>query len=248
MKNCKIINILSGFCLLCCLPATYGEVPAVATDENLRAAILHKQSFSATDLQAMDINQDGQLDVADLLMPGQSSPTLLEGFHWVVSVRFEKQNEADPMPHTYSAYSFVLDIEANQARVGSLDEYDPTRNLLDQDVSEAGDIPGEWRDDYSPGKSIPIDTSFTRADTGGRIRLVSASTLIPANSERNPTWRNLRRTWILEIDRAALNSPTLDHGTIQVQTTGFFPGTYVTEGRISLVRAGLINPPKISAP
>lgn len=245
MKIIRIISVLFGLHLLGCFPTSLsGAVPAVATEENLRAAILLRQTYPVTDLTAMDLNQDSQLDVADLLRLGRSYTTILEGFHWVVSARFDV-DDGNLMPF---GYSFVLDITVDHAGVGSLDEYDPTRNLLDQVVSEAGGIPGYWRDNYAPGKSIPPATTFSRSNTGTQIRLESATMIIPANSVQNPTGRALQRTWTLIIDRSALDNPTLAHGTIRVETTGFVPGSTITEGRIYLVRAGLLNPPPISVP
>lgn len=64
-----LIHLLLMVCLIVPNIVTAEELPpAIVTEQNLRDAILEHRQFSPEQLQQMDLNGDGQVDVADLVM------------------------------------------------------------------------------------------------------------------------------------------------------------------------------------
>jgi hypothetical protein len=70
------------------------EYPAVATESNLRAVILGEgKGFSKADLRDMDLNQDGVVDVADLIVYLRSLPPRPNGVNFEVTQSVVKEGD-----------------------------------------------------------------------------------------------------------------------------------------------------------
>jgi hypothetical protein len=66
----------------------------VVTESNLRAVILGEgKGFSKTDLRAMDLNQDGVVDVADLIFYVRSLPPRPNGVNFEATTRVVKEGD-----------------------------------------------------------------------------------------------------------------------------------------------------------
>lgn len=211
------------------------QFPAIVTEANLRNAILSTQVFSASQLADMDINLDGTVDVADLIafLNGGVNATLV-GYKWVVFASFPA-GEGLSMPYNYT---FILSIDATQATASTIDEFDPTKALLKQNLSGPGQVPGQNRAKYAPSLSVPAGATFSVSSGGSLVSLQTTGQVLASSSSLNPTGRVLTRSWTIVIDpRAVFDTTSLDHGDITETTSGFVPGQdTVNGGNVTLVR------------
>ena len=159
--------------------------PPIVTEENLRDAILSTTAFSGIELAEMDVNFDGTVDVADLVFVLNGSGELaLDGYTWLVLASFapEPQNES----WVAYEYCFVLAIQGDSAVVTTIDELDPTKGLLRQNLSGPGELPGVHRPDYTPSQVVPDGTMFTKTEMGLLATLTSEGRCSPNGRPDEP--------------------------------------------------------------
>lgn len=215
--------------------------------------MIGRESFTAQQLAELDLNEDGVVDVADLVFYLQEvlGELPIDGFKWLVSASFTSEF-GSPAPF---AYGFSLELAGlptvspipdfcdsesttNVALVGELRELDPTRGVLTQDVSAPGQTPGVTRPAYQPSRVIPVGTRFCRSELGDVISLKSEPVIIDASDPTNPTGQELTRVWTLEIYVSTLEQGTLSNGIIIDELYGFLPNDepVVTAGSVFLSR------------
>lgn len=228
--------------------AQAGEV----TKYEVIKGILAPEQVSAEEINKLDANQDGRLDVADViyLLTHESSvpsayPQGLRGYIWGISAIFDGENDlAAPV-----SYSFAIEIpeeKAGPAKVVALPGFNPTRNLTRQDLSGQGQVPGAGRLANSPfvmSHAIPLDTTFTITETQDRVTLRSGGVLVPSGpgNRINPVGMNLWRQWTIKIDKDTFLTAEYNHGSITERITGFGPQPKNITGTIHLVPFGRLG-------
>jgi hypothetical protein len=207
----------------------------VVTEANLQEVIfVGSDNFSNVDLSYLDVNLDGAIDVADLVMftKGEGD-AILDGYKWLVLASFNS-NTGNQIPYSYA---FVLSIFSTDAKVSDIDQFDPTKPLLHQNISVASEIPGVHRAKYSLSHVLPIDTVFSKTDSGFLVEM-TGSTNISKDDVTNAIGVDMTRTWIIEIDRSKIYSNSIEHGSITEEITGVSPGSIGIKsvGSITAVR------------
>lgn len=223
-----------------------------ATGHDVKAGILAPEEFSPEEINELDANGDGKLDVADIIHALKNEPAVpsayptgLRGYIWGISAIFDGENDlAAPV-----AYSFAIEIPeegAGPAKVVALPGFNPTRNLTRQDVSGQGEVPGALRLANSPfvmSHAIPLDTTFTITETQDTVTLRSGGVLIPSGSGNriNPVGMNLWRQWTIIIDKGAFLTAEYNHGAITERISSFAPQPKNISGTIHLVPFGRVG-------
>ena len=206
------------------------------SEQDLVDAIVGAQEFRASELIELDLNADGFVDVADIIfLLNGGGEVELDGYKWLVSASFASNIGGYAGPA--HEYIFVLSVADGSATVTTIDEFDPTKGLLNQNISGPGQVPGELRVDYAPTQMVPPGTTFYLATSAEGISLVSDSVSFPASDSRNPSGRNLDRFWEISLSKAAISSGELSHGSITEIVSGFLPGEdLINSGSVRIVR------------
>lgn len=154
-------------------------------------------------------------------------PTDLPGYTWAVGASYTKdQGNTIPL-----SYLFALRIEETEAFAETVAGFDPTKGILRQTVATAGQVPVK-RSPYALSLVIPAGTRFGMSVSGDMVILTSATVTISASDAKNPTGSELKRYWVMTVNKANVLSAGMDHGTITENTTGFLPQVVSLEGRI----------------
>lgn len=232
-------NLLAHSVLLfvsCWLFAAPTTAQNTVNEQNLTDAILGSQAFTQTELDELDMNFDGRVDVADLVFFLSGTQFPLEGYQWLVSANFGP-DAGEQVGLTYS-YEFAVTVASTGAIVSPLKEFNPTKDLLRQKLSGPGEVPGALRTDYSPTALVPIGTGFSVSPSSEGFLLTSDPIQIAAGDSTNPTNNNLTRRLILTVSTAAAFSAAAEHGTIIDELSGFAPSGAVASstGTVRLTR------------
>ena len=190
---------------------------------------------SAT-LEAMDVNPDGRIDVADVVRAALTTETPLSfaGHRWLVGARFYQvgappaeglgvQNQA-PVN-----LDFALDVSATPITVTVADftSASPANNLLWKALPQDGKT-------YALNQVMPVGLVFAYAEQGGVVVLDSPRVAVAA--ALNPTGQPLWRQWTLRLDPQRLARGEFDAGEITERLGGYLPGeqTVTAQGVVSL--------------
>lgn len=224
----RMVTLLLGVITIGLSGPVFGQ-SSIISKEKLHNAILGEQNFSTEELQQMDLNNDGVVDVADVvsaLKGGNRIPKSLERYKWHIVASFFSDIADTSINHIIPySYSFALEFGDGIATVVKIPGFDPTKDILHQDIAQAGQIPGSTRREYSFSDIIPIDTKFSvsTSKNGQSVTLISEQIIIEADDPKNPTNHQLKRNWTIEINENSLSSGIIENGTIKEETTGFVP-------------------------
>ena len=222
------MTIILAFLAALCPPALC-LADQFISEQEISEALLGRSQPPADLLGRMDLNEDGRVDVADLVRwhedPPNALPKDLAGYTWLISAAFTPA-KGHKVPVTYP---FALKISSgaakdNQVLATEIPGFDPTKGLLAQELSDPGEIPGQHRPRRALSQVVPPDTTFTFEDSVDEVKLVSEEVVIPADAKTNPTGVELRRKWTVTVDKQALASGDTVHGTVKEETFGFRPG------------------------
>ncbi|MFK8030232.1 MAG: hypothetical protein AB8G18_08320 [Gammaproteobacteria bacterium] len=204
-------------CVLLLATTSFGQISP--SEQNISDAILNNGSFSTSDLFEFDQNFDGRVDVADLVFFLNGSEFPLDGYQWLVSATFGS-DLGERIALSYD-YEFALTVNSSGATVSALKEFNPTKDLLRQNISGPGQDPGELRSDYSPTALIPVGTTFSVTPSIDGFVLTSAVIPISPADSINPSGESLSRTLTLTVSTEAASSSAVDHGTLTDRLVGF---------------------------
>lgn len=223
-------RIVFGFLLLFLFASRGFADSKVVTEENIRKAILGGATFTEKELRELDLNWDGHVDAADLVQyyhnTLDSFPSTLVGYVWAGAAIHDSQTGNAVAAN----YPFALSIREEpvgtiKATSTTIPGFNPTAGILRQDLAESGQVPGSTRPAFSVSLAIPNKHEFDYTEDDETATLTSLVPItIPPDDARNPTGLELRRSWRIVIDKAALFGGGTNHGTITEETNGFLPG------------------------
>jgi len=202
----------------------------VVTEANIRNAILDPTQFTQDQLNQMDLNGDGKVDVADLVALVQPPVPVpdLRGQIWATSVSFTNKSTMGANYGTIATSSnfiFAVDIPAtgSTATVVQVKGFDPTKPALAQNLSQPGQLPGANRASFSLSTVIPIGTQFVIEETANELVLTNSASpiTISADAASNPIKAKMQRFWEFHLTKNP-GAPACS-GTVTEQTIGFLP-------------------------
>lgn len=242
-KKIRVIlfSVFSGLFFMFLASSSLMAVPLSQLEENIRGAILGTKNFSAQELKEMDLNENGVVDVADIVryrwLMNNGIPLGLEWYQWIVVASFPSEYawNDDNVKHVAPVtYSFGLQFDNDVATVIEIPGFDPTKGILRQDIAQRGETAGLRRPRYAVSQVMPAGTKFSVSEKGNRVTLETTIT-VNADDRKNPTGVTYKRLWTIELDKDLINSMALNHGTCTERTKDFVPETMRSVGSIYIV-------------
>ena len=186
--------------------------------------------------QEADVNGDKRIGLEEVIYSFQHASDQVnfiaktfEGYVWLVSASFtykevQTRSESQTLNIIPYAYNFAICVTKDkQVFTTDIHGFDPTKGILRQNLSKAGEIPGINRPSAKISNIIPKDTSFSfsESEDGKMITLKSDIITILADDSKNPIQKELQRTCIISINKEAVLSYGVEHGSIIEKTEGF---------------------------
>lgn len=197
------------------------------SDENMTSQAILTENITAQTIAQFDKNQDGIIDIADLVQIAQPNlfPEHLVGHTWLVAASFTA-SEGNMIP---VSYPFAITIYADKAIVTQISGYNPTKNILQQTQASQDQVTGWQRPVYALSGMIPSGTSFTLSIENAQFFSIESDEFkLSADGYSNPTGKELSKKWIIDIDKQALYAGDYKHGKIIEQTTGIYEDKVVS--------------------
>jgi len=230
--------VFLGINLQLCLITAVTATTLTELGQNLNDAVIGKNEFTDQELAEMDLNEDGVVDVADIVKFDRSTatgtPLGLRWYKWIIAASFTSDVSNNSIPQIVPmSYSFALVFGNESATVSEISGFDPTKSGLGQEIAGRGEPPGSGRPTYPLTNVIQVDTRFTITEEGKNVILTSGQITIKGDDPMNPTGHAFRRRCTIRINKEFLTSAEVDHGTIEEVTTGFTPNPIVSaKGKI----------------
>ncbi len=250
VRSASLIFTLTLFLFL--PPLLYA---AEVTEQDLRDAITGKRTFTQEELNAMDLNMDGQVDVADLVSISTIEdiilPKEIPGNIWLASISFSTDQSKRILPLNYEI-AIRIERESSKgviAEVTTIPAFDPTKGILAQSLSQPGEEPGKRREKFSLSGSIPSGTPFSYVEDNDSITLASENIVTKANAPGNPFRVKLERRLEIIILKKSLSIGGIVQGTVKETIRGVLPqNKYLThDGEVTLALFAKTNLEPISA-
>ncbi|MCP4110441.1 MAG: hypothetical protein GY749_33795 [Desulfobacteraceae bacterium] len=211
----RLLAILSGIFLVIVLPANVLAQSGIVTEQDIKDAILERRLFTDAELQAMDMNSDGKVDVADLVwfLDDYEVIPSLTGEHIGIFYR-DNANMIEGQSEVFGQIPFALRITSEDPLEGEIDNRDK------KDTGEVNEL-GHYSL-YFPKALIPVEIEVVEDGLNFEFEFkTSCSNLSPDN---DLTRKMVFRGSFLKPDESNARSksnPRLLAGTYEESVSGF---------------------------